>query len=432
MVRETEPFVAEAPLIRSDVPGSFPWGVFHERHPALVRQVLDALPYGPAERAAVERLLVESTTGVLEPLRPRLADSTDAADAVVDGPDAADAARWARWGEALWGRPWGEAPFLWAESYFYRRLLDATGYFRPGAWQGVDPFAPFKAAELAGSAVDEELAALDGIDGLPQARRAEVLLSSALWGNRADLSFRITAEPGGPAVSDLVADDSALLWATLERAGGEGRVCVVADNAGRELLPDLVLIDHLLTHGLAAQVVLYVKPQPYYVSDATMTDVLAALDRLRNARAARPARPASPASPASATPPPQAAAAVGQRLWQAMGSGALAVRTHPFFCAPLPFHDLPADLRAEFADAALTVFKGDLNYRRLVGDRLRPPTTPFADTTGYFPSAVAALRTLKSEVIVGVDAATVARLDATGTPWRTNGRHAVVQVDTRR
>ncbi|MFE6049404.1 damage-control phosphatase ARMT1 family protein [Kitasatospora sp. NPDC056446] len=396
----------DAPVIRSDTPGSFAWGVFHERHPPLVRQVLDALPYGPAERAAVQRLLTESTSGVLEPLPSAAPDGPNG----PNGPAAADAAQWTAWGEGLWGKPWGEAPFLWAESYFYRRLLDATGYFRPGAWQGVDPFAPFKAAELRGTAVDEELAALAGLDALPPDRRADALLSSALWGNRADLSFRITAEPGGAAASDLVADDSALLWAALEGAGA-GRVCVVADNAGRELLPDLVLIDHLLAHGRAAHVVLYVKPQPYYVSDATMADVLAALDRLRTA----PARA-------------RAAAAIGERLWQAMGDGTLVVRTHPFFCAPLPYHDMPADLRAEFSGTALTIVKGDLNYRRLAGDRHWSPTTPFADVTRHFPSPVAALRTLKSDVIVGVDPGTVARLDGTDTPWRTDGRHAVIQV----
>ncbi|MEV7027715.1 damage-control phosphatase ARMT1 family protein [Kitasatospora sp. NPDC093558] len=387
--------MSSAPVIRSDIPGSFAWGVFHERHPKLIQQVLDALPYGPAERDAVERLLVESTTGVLEPL----------------GADAPDAAQWLEWGEGLWGRPWGEAPFLWAESYFYRRLLDAIGYFRPGAWQGIDPFAPFKNAELAGAAVDDELAALSKLDDLPETRRAEALLSSALWGNRADLSFQITAEAAGTVASDLVADDSATLWAELERPKG-GRVCVIADNAGRELLPDLVLIDHLLAGGLAAQVVLYVKPQPYYVSDATMADVLASVERLRTA-------------------PSHAAEAVGGRLWRAMNSGALVVRTHPFFCAPLPFRAMPASLRGELADAAMTILKGDLNYRRLVGDQFWPPTTPFTDTAKHFPSSVAALRTLKSDVIVGIDATTIARLDSTGMPWRTNGRHAVVQVHLR-
>ncbi|MGW6913420.1 damage-control phosphatase ARMT1 family protein [Kitasatospora sp. NPDC054939] len=395
MTRETSNQVPTAPVIRSNVPRSFAWGVFHERHPKLVRQVLDALPYGPAQRAAVERLLVESTTGVLEPL----------------GDDAPDAAQWLEWGTGLWGRPWGEAPFLWAESYFYRRLLDAIGYFRPGAWQGVDPFAPFKNAELAGPAVDDELAALSKLDDLPEARRAEALLSSALWGNRADLSFQITAGSDGQAASDLVTDDSTTLWAELERARG-GRICVVADNAGRELLPDLVLIDHLLCGGPAVKVVLYVKPQPYFVSDATMADVLASVERLRSA-------------------PSQAAAGVGGRLWRAMNNGTLVVHTHPFFCAPLPFHDMPADLRAEFTGAAMTILKGDLNYRRLVGDRLWPPTTPFAETADHFPTPVAALRTLKSDVIVGLGTETLARLDSSGTLWRTNGRHAVIQVDAR-
>ncbi|MFF1904217.1 damage-control phosphatase ARMT1 family protein [Kitasatospora sp. NPDC058218] len=384
-----------APVIRSDAPGSFPWSVFHERHPELVRQVLDALPYGPAQRAAVERLLVESTTGVLEP----------------PGESVHDRERWLAWGGDLWGRPWGEAPFLWAENWFYHRLLDATGWFRPGAWRGIDPFGPFKAAELAGPAVDDELAALEPLGDRPRRQREEALLASALWGNRADLSFKMTATGDDGAASDLVVDDGALFWTELERARG-GRVCVVADNAGRELLPDLVLIDHLLTEGLAAEVVLYVKPRPYFVSDATTADLLATVERLR------------------AAPSPRAAA-VGRRLWRALGTGGLAVRTHAFFCAPLTFHELPAELRAEFAGAALTVFKGDLNYRRLVGDRLWPPTTPFADVVEHFPSSVAVLRTLKSEVVVGVEPAVLARLDGTGAGWRTGGRYAVVQVHRR-
>ncbi|WP_327679347.1 damage-control phosphatase ARMT1 family protein [Kitasatospora sp. NBC_00458] len=368
--------MTEAAVIRSDVPGSFARAVFHERHPRLVDDVLAALPYGARQRAELERLLAESTAGVLEPLPE----------------DAPDHAEWLAWGEGLWGRPWGAAPFLWAESYFHRRLLEATGYFGTGVWRGIDPYGPLKAAELAGAAVD-------GFGAGPQE-----LLASALWGNRADLGFRITAGEGPRAGTDaLVADDSAAFWSALERGRG-GRVCVVADNAGPELLPDLALIDHLLEHGLAAEVALFVKPQPYFVSDATMADVLAALGRLE-------------------------ATAAGRRLRRAVEDGTLAVRTDPFFCAPLPYEAMPAGLRAEFAGAALTVLKGDLNYRRLVGDRHWPPTTPFAATTAHFPSPVAALRTLKSDVLVGVDAATLDRLDAAGTPWRTSGRHALVQVD---
>lgn len=42
---------ADAPVILSDEPGSFPWSVLAERHPALVRKVRDAFPYAPSSTA---------------------------------------------------------------------------------------------------------------------------------------------------------------------------------------------------------------------------------------------------------------------------------------------------------------------------------------------------------------------------------------------
>ncbi|MFJ6622662.1 ARMT1-like domain-containing protein [Kitasatospora sp. NPDC091335] len=47
---------------------------------------------------------------------------------------------------------------------------------------------------------------------------------------------------------------------------------------------------------------------------------------------------------------------------------------------------MPVDLRAEFMGAGMTVLKGDLNYRRLVGDRFWPPTTLFAERVSCFPT----------------------------------------------
>lgn len=383
-----------APTITAAVPGSFEWDVFHERHPKLIRQVLDSLPYGLAEEAMLRQLLVESTTGVLEPLPAAAHDRDD----------------WLAWGEHLYGRPWGDVPFLWSESYFYRRLLEAVGYFGTGAWRGVDPFAPVKNAELAGPEVDQELRAFADLADGPEDQQHEALLVAALWGNRADLSFQLqmNAAAADARSAGVLADDSALLWSAL-RARDNPTVGVVADNAGRELLADLVLIDALLTQGLAAEIVLYVKPHPYYVSDATMADVLSVIRRLR------------------AEPRPQIGI-VGDRLWDAVRGGRLTVRTHTFFCAPLAFHDMPDDLAAEFATAAMTVMKGDLNYRRLVGDRYWPATTPFDQTVGYFPSPVAALRTLKSEVVVGLTSEQLAERDAGGQRWRTSGRYAVIQV----
>ncbi|WP_345585990.1 damage-control phosphatase ARMT1 family protein, partial [Streptomyces prasinosporus] len=368
-----------------------------ERHPAIIRQVRDAFPYEPWQRRALDALLVNCTEGEIEPLPA----------------DAHDRERWETWGMDAWaGRSWYDVPWLWSESWFYRRLLDAVGYFGPGPWRGIDPFRPSKLAELGSPATDEELAALDDLAGRPAEERYRALLHGSLWGNRADLGFRLSAEGARETtpVPGLVADDGERLGALLDTAGS-GTLCLVADNAGRELVPDLLLVAHLLDHGRIGRAVLHVKPHPYYVSDATPADVVDALRRLTGAGGA--------------------AARYGHLLWDALSDGRLTLRAHPFSCAPLPYEDMPGDLAADFAAAAVTIVKGDLNYRRLVGDRHWPPTTPFARVTEYFPGPVAALRTLKSDVVTGLTADTEAALTAAERRrWRTSGTHALIQVRT--
>ncbi|OXS35773.1 damage-control phosphatase ARMT1 family protein [Streptomyces sp. XY006] len=391
------PDTPTAPVLLGNEPGSFPHSVLAERHPAIIKQVREAFPYAPEQHRALDELLANCTEGTIEPLPA----------------DAHDRANWDDWGlPAHTGRSWFDVPWLWSESWFYRRLLDAVGYFGPGPWQGIDPFRPFKLAELDAPETDEELAALDDLAGRPAGEQAHALLHGSLWGNRADLGFRLSAEGARDtaAVPGLVADDSDRLWSLLGPTDrGTGTLCLVADNAGRELVPDLLLIAHLLADGRIGRAVLHVKPHPYYVSDATTADVVDALRRLTGAGGA--------------------AAAYGRRLWSALSDGRLTLRAHPFSAAPLPYAEMPADLRAEFAAATLTILKGDLNYRRLVGDRLWAPTTPFADVTAYFPGPVAALRTLKSDVITGLDARTEAALNAAeGRRWRTGGTHALIQV----
>lgn len=348
--------------IRSDLPGSFPWHVWHERHPVLLQRIRDTHPYPPDRLAALDALLDETLYRPMRPL-PEEAPDRDV------------------WDSPYYGGSWLAAPFLWAESYFYRRLLDATGYFGAGPWHGVDPFAPMKAAELAA-------------DLATPAELADLLVAS-LWGNQADLGFL-----AGRTVASgqtLVADDSGALLSLLRN--GVRSVALLADNAGRELAYDLMLVDHLLRNRCAETVTLYVKPRPYYVSDATTADVVACLGRIPD---------------------------VAQRLRAAAAAGRLRLDAHPFLCAPSSYHRLPFDLTG----ASLVIAKGDLNYRRLVGDRHWPPDTPFADAVAYFPAPVAALRVLKSDVVVGLDPATVSALDAESPGWRTDGRHALVQAST--
>jgi hypothetical protein len=356
----------------SDKPGSLAWHVWHERHPALLEQIIAAHPY-PAPIVGALRALLDET---------------------------------------LHGPGWLDAPFLSAESTFYHRLLSAVRYNADGPWRGVDPFAFLKNAELASAP----------LDGLADLSIVEAM-HAALWGNQADLGFRIgvaaTGKPGPRSVAprpaqaagsgvlgkadDLVVDETDAALAALT-----GRVLLVADNAGRELLADLVLADHLLESGRAGEVAVHVKPMPYYVSDATTTDLVACLNRL--------------------TGGPSPAAALARRLRAAASEGRFIVTTHEFYCAPYGFERTPADLAAQFAAASVVVFKGDLNYRRLVGDLRWPPTVPFGETVAHFPAPVVALRTLKSDVVVGLTGDAVSRLDAATPDWRVSGRYGLIQV----
>jgi hypothetical protein len=391
---------AGSPIL-SNQQGSFAWSVLAQRHPALIEQVRRAHPYGPQHLARLDALLEEITSGPITAL-----PST-----------AHDHARWQTWSAAggedrpYLGQSWFDLPFLWAESYFYRRLLEAVDYYGDGPWAGVDPFEPAKSAELA------------QVGELVTPASQEDLLMASVSGNRADLGFQVgRAAAALRAASDLttpadhpvpsteggiLVDHSRQVWDLLG-SQDPGRVIVVADNAGRELLADLLLIDHLLTSYTVEQVVLHLKPAPYYVSDATPADTSACLRTLARAGAE--------------------AGEAARRLAAAAATGALVIATHPFYCAPLPFHELPAELSTEYASARLVILKGDLNYRRLVGDTHQPSATPFAEATGYFPAPLVALRTLKSDVVVGLDAATTARLDATESAWRTQGTHAVIQL----
>src|SRR5205823_13073342 len=124
---------------------------------------------------------------------------------------------WDRWGTDYFGKPWLDAPFLWSESYFYRRLLDAIRFFEPGPWRWFDPFEYLKAAELRDPTLEPDLVALDDLQHLSAVDQERAILLASLWGNRADLGFRMGAsgEPGDIASAKVIVDQSADLWAAL-------------------------------------------------------------------------------------------------------------------------------------------------------------------------------------------------------------------------
>jgi hypothetical protein len=84
-------------------------------------------------------------------------------------------------------------------------------------------------------------------------------------------------------------------------------------------------------------------------------------------------------------------------------------------------------MRQALAESNLLIFKGDANYRRLLGDRHWPYTTPFAAIVHNPPAPVLALRTLKAELAAGLQREQISRLDRREPEWMVNGRWGVIQ-----
>jgi hypothetical protein len=384
------------PPIRTSDAGSFARYTFVERVPEILRDVLaqDDLP--DDTRGALRALHAEITRGRVRKLQEEARDTTFWN--VVSSPHV--------------GRSWLDIPWYWGEAFFYRRLLEATGYFQPGPRCQADPFASKKATELAPDAAPHAVSALLG--RLPEDPRArfEMLLLASLWGNRSDLSYEVARRLGRPTGApeeraNLLVDDSGRLWDLL-RTKGCSRLAVLVDNAGTELLMDLALADYLLCQDLVEEVQLHLKPHPFFVSDAMAADVWAGLTALEAA-----------GGPAQE---------LAERVRAQVRRGDLQLRSHWYYGTSLFYFQLPDDLRELLAGADLVIAKGDVNYRRLLGDAHWPPPTPFAQAAGYFPAPLVALRTLKAEIIVGLGPGEAERLDAEDPTWLINGRRGVIQA----
>ena len=382
------------PPLSTGEPGSFARYTFTRRMPVMIDDVIAGNDYPDDIVTALRAFKAEVVDGVIRPL----------------GEDALDAERWRVEGAGLFGRPWLDAPWYAAEAFFFRRLLEATRYFQAGPWQGHDPFGSQKAREMASEAMAQVLADDVFAPGASDAAQFGALLRACLAGNRADLSHAIAADAwrAGPSTGvEIVVDETAAAWRLVSPAGG--RIDVIVDNAGIELMRDLLLVAFLLERDAGLRMTLHVKSHPMFVSDATAADVEAALARLGAVPDPGPAR-------AHAT------------LREALNGGRLSLAAHLMWTSCLFFREMPIDLGADLAQAKAVFIKGDANYRRLIGDARWEVTTPLAVASAGFPAPRIAVRTLKSDPLVGLPPGLVARLDAEDAQWRINGRRGVIQV----
>jgi hypothetical protein len=387
---------------------SFAMKTLQKRKPSIIDQVIQANEFNDAQKKGLISFKHELIRGVVK-------------DPFKDSPfriDALDEESVRMWKKALVpyaGKPWLDIPFYFAEALLYMRILTDSGYFASGSpTYLLDPYQAFKNREL----FSEEGGLRRGrmvtgsLKTLGNSRdKLETLIYNSLWGNRVDLSLykiaessrsRTIAERGenllidhAPELVDLITDAV--------------RIDMVLDNAGQELVCDLITARHILSSGAQKTVHLHVKKYPLYVSDAMIKDLEMTVTALRDDW-------------------DELLSDVGKDLLRFEKEKRLLIHDHYFWNGPLHYDELPRDLVQEFSASDIVVFKGDVNYRRLVFDRRWDAWKNMEEITGYFPTTFATLRTMKSESVVDIEEEQVVRLTAEDPQWMVNGERGIIRV----
>lgn len=247
-----------------------------------------------------------------------------------------------------------DASFFDFEYWLYFRILLAVRY--PD--RATDPFRGVKHRDLERHIQWAEQA-------IQKTQTLGEALTLSLHANAHDLS-QISA----PASTHYLGSEELRI-----EPGTIRRLNIIADNFGGEFVADLVLAIIAAEAGIEAAV--HVKHLPMFVSDTTTDDVVILLDRL---------------APGSG---------FARRLQSEVKRGSLRVMSNTFWSAPLFFDQLPFD-DLDAGEGTLTVLKGDLNFRRAIGDVAVPIETPFEELPILPAVPMLSLRSIKSYCVAGM------------------------------
>ncbi|KAM6206969.1 damage-control phosphatase ARMT1 isoform 1-T1 [Sarcoramphus papa] len=335
------------------------------------------------------------------------------------------------------GEPsWFQSPWLYVECYMYRRIhaalaqnppIDKFDVFKEGKAQN---FFESQEAVIALCTYFQEL--LKNIKDLDEKQLQEELfklLQVSLWGNKCDLSFsagKDSSQKSSPLQSlenmipYILVNDMEKLWLLLINTKKRNtetssvRVDIILDNAGFELVSDLVLADFLLSSKLADEVHFHGKSIPWYVSDTTKHDFNWTIKQLQSANHMWMSR-------------------CGINWEGNLKKGVWVYLDHMFWTLPHDFSsmaEVAPELYADIQKSNLILFKGDLNYRKLTGDRKWEYTVPFHEALNKFhPAPLCSLRTLKSDTQVGLKPGQGEQIQASEPEWMVSGKYGVVQFD---
>ncbi|MEI7988794.1 MAG: 1-phosphofructokinase, partial [Chloroflexota bacterium] len=247
-------------LMTSEI-GSFARSTIEERKLIIIRQVTEDFAYPPEIVQSLTEFTAEIASQPIQPLSEKADDVTF----------------WNQEMSLYAGRTWLELPWYFAETWFYRRLLECTHYLQPGDWKDIDPFQKQKEKQI--QADTKRLSSIwEQFAGLDSETLFTALLHSCLWGNRTDLSnftVKVKAAHGLATqgeVENILIDDTQQVHDLLSKR--VKRVDFINDNSGIDVLFDLVLADFILQQDWSREVIFNLKQRPFFVSDAMPKDIL--------------------------------------------------------------------------------------------------------------------------------------------------------------
>ncbi|KAM9338854.1 damage-control phosphatase ARMT1 [Symphorus nematophorus] len=435
------------PSLSAKVVGSFAYLTVKDRLPTILTKVVDTIHRNKNkffEEYGEEGIEAEKQTiALLSKLRNELQTDKPVL-ALTDGlQDTETWNEYLRRHQSLQGDQesvsWFKSPWLYVECYMYRRIQEALWLNPPIS--DYDVFNESKTQSFFESqqAVMTLCTYVEGVNkNIEELSKNQLLehfnklLQVSLWGNKCDLSISAGQDNSqkispidslSSLQSFILVDDSNMVWSTLlsaQRPAQQGkttagRVDIVLDNAGFELVTDLVFADFLVSSGLVHEVHFHGKSFPWFVSDVTANDFQWVIRQTTAANHKWMSKS-------------------GVQWQRYLKEGVWSYHDHPFWTQPHEFCDMAADapgLYASLQGADLVLFKGDLNYRKLVGDRDWDHTVGF-DTAlrGFGPAPLCSLRTLKANVQVGLQPGQGEKLTAQEPDWMTSGKYAVIQFSS--
>ncbi|KAI1059008.1 hypothetical protein LB507_004098 [Fusarium sp. FIESC RH6] len=331
---------------------------------------------------------------------------------------------------------WLNCPWLYGECYMYRRVQ--LMFSISTSWKEYDIFKRQKQSFLVKSQSSIEHLAIKYIPILASPNKLLKSLDDntattvfldmvnlTLWGNATDSSLIadlnsteiqvLHKQPAIDMMREIIVDNDALeVWEYLRNAREtktRRHIDMVLDNAGFELFTDLVFAAYLIESDLATDITLHAKPFPGFATNATAKDLDFVLDYLQS----------------------NGVSFLASLIKRYLDNGVIRIESDPFWTTASSFHEIKdqaPELFQRFQDSHLTIWKGDLNYRKLIKDGLWPHTTPFKSALGCLGQVkVLALSMNRFDTCVGIDSeekVEVLNAVAPGNSWVRDGTYAVV------